>query len=89
MIAKKKNPYQHLLEEIQHFCVKLVNLQTLSMWQYPKGKLDQPGGWGLLGLWDRTAAASQLGYEVVLVAHEDGLLVKYRKRVPEVPFSWR
>lgn len=89
MIAKKKNPYQHLLEEVQRYCAKIKTPRILSMWRYPKDKLEQAGGWSLRELWERTAAAKQLGYEVILTAQPEGLHVEYREAMPEVPHSWR
>jgi hypothetical protein len=48
------------------------------MWHYPKAKLND--GWPLGGLYERVAAADQLGYDVVLSVAEEGLRVHYQKR---------
>ena len=46
-------------------------------------------GWKLLDLYERTKAAEQLGYDVQIVAGDDGLSVYYKKKVPDVPCAWQ
>lgn len=86
MTKKPINPYMTLLSDINAFCRKLKFAHRLVMWTYPKEKLG--GDWNLKDLWDRTAAAEQLDYEVVLKATDNGLVVEYRKIV-EIPRKWR
>lgn len=41
-------------------------------------------------LYQRTYAANQLGYNVLIEANEGGNLeVKYRKKQPIIPYQWR
>lgn len=84
---KRKNPYQRLKEICQKWVNDVEYRHTKSMWQYPKNKLDD--GWRLSGLWERTKAADQLGYDVILEAVDDGLRVKYVKKIPDTPFEIR
>ncbi len=87
MKDKPKTPYQRLLDDIKEWTRKVRFRHEKVMWNYPKGRLKE--GWSLNDLWERVAAAEQLGYDVQLVANDDGLRVYYRKRVPDVPYSWR
>lgn len=87
MKEKRKNPYQMLMEDIKEFARKVRFRNTINMWHYPKAKLDT--GWNLTDLWERTSAAEQLGYDVVLEANENGLTVKYVKKIPHVPMNWQ
>jgi hypothetical protein len=83
---KRINPYDRLLGEIKEFCSKLKYPHTKLMWRYPKEKLDNQ--WTLSDLWQRTSAATQLGYDVVLTATDEGLLVEYKKKIPVIPYHW-
>lgn len=83
---KRKNPYQRLLDDIKNWCREVKYRHEKVMWLYPKAKLKQ--GWDLHDLYERTQAAQQLGYDVQLVATDDGLSVRYKKQVPSVPYSW-
>ena len=64
---------------LDHF-EKTIFPHTVAMWQYPKDRLRE--GWPLWELYERTKAAEQLGYDVILVAADHALVVKYRKHVP-------
>lgn len=86
METKRKNPYVVLLEEIREHCRKIKYRHTKQMRHYPKARLSE--GWSLLNLYERVAAAKQLGYDVVLKADDTGLVVNYVKEVPATPFSW-
>ncbi len=85
--TKPKTPYQRVLEEAQDFARKVKCRHTKTMWTYPKDKLNT--GWALESLYERVKAAEQLGYEVVLMATDDGLAVRYVKEVPEAPWAFR
>lgn len=86
MTTKRINPYQRLLEEIRSYIRKVKYRHTKTMWIYPKKVLTD--GWDLGFLYQRTAAAEQLGYDVQLKATEEGLVVQYVKKIPEPPYSW-
>lgn len=82
------NPYQVLLEEAQDYARKVQDRHKKTMWSYPKAKLSV--GWGLNDLAERTAAATQLGYDVVLTVNEGGdLVVTYVKKPPLAPWRFR
>ena len=84
---KKLNPYQHLLKAIQAFYWEVTSLPRKEMWNYPKADLGKH--WDLLAVWERTAAARQLGYETILEAREGGLHVLYRKVPPNAPVEFK
>ena len=84
---KRLNPYQMLLKEITDFCRKLQFPHTRTMFIYPKEKLNT--GWSLTDLYERTAAAKQLGYDTVIEATDQGLIVRYRKELPTIPWNWK
>jgi hypothetical protein len=85
--TKTVTPYQRLLEDARDFARKVKYRHRTTMWLYDKAKLGT--GWSLVDLYERTAAAEQLGYDVVLEANENGLLVKYVKKVPETPWEFK
>ena len=87
MAEKRKNPYQYLLEQINEFCDNLKYRHQVTMWKYPKNRLSE--GWPLLELYERVKAAEQLGYDVQLIAQDDGLLIQYVKQIPHIPGEWR
>lgn len=84
---KRVNPYTRLLSEVQKHLYSIMYRHRKTMWRYAKEQLNQT--WRLNGLWERVAAAEQLGYDVVLEAKEDGLHVVYVKKIPDTPFEWR
>jgi len=75
-----KNPYQNLLNKIRDFCFDVEHPHRVLMWFYPKEKLNS-SSWCVADLFERTEAARQLGYNVVLKAADRGLEVWYEKRV--------
>lgn len=83
---KQKNPYQRLLDDIKEWCQKIRLRHEVVMWFYPKDRLDE--GWALRDLYERTRAAEQLEYEIIIVADDRGLHVRYRKKLPAIPYAW-
>ena len=83
----RKNPYTRLLGEIKEFCFKVEFRHVKVMWNYPKNRLGE--GWELSSLYQRTQAAEQLGYDVQLVANDEGLSVQYKKKTPSIPYGWK
>lgn len=88
-MAKEKpvNPYQRLLKEVKQWAFKAKHRHVVSMFMYPKARLAE--GWSMVDAYERTKAAEQLGYDVRLVAADDGLRVQYIKRVPDLPYEWQ
>jgi hypothetical protein len=84
-VGATMNPYNRLKEIAQEWMRKVQHPHTVLMWRYPKSKLGD--SWTLRDLWDRTAAAEQLGYDVKVVAKEDGLCVYYVKHLPSIPWE--
>lgn len=83
MTYKPKSPYQRLLEDTRDWARKVMYRHSVGMWTYPKAKLTE--GYRLDDLYERVQAAEQLGYEVVVVANETGLFVRYVKKIPKPP----
>lgn len=77
------NPYEHLRRQFAEFARKVQVPRTKGMWLYPKDKLGS--NWQLVDLYERVAAANQMGYDVVLVAQPDGLNVRYVEKRPTPP----
>ena len=84
-MTERKNPYQRLLEKAMEFARKVKYAHRITMWTYPKSKLSD--SWKLSDLFERTYAADQLGYDVQIIAKDEGLIVRYVKRV-EIPYGW-
>lgn len=83
MKHKPITPYARLLGQVNAFASKVAYPHTRSMFFYPRAKLSEE--WALTDLWERTKAAEQLGYDVVLLANDVGLHVQYVKARP----TWR
>jgi len=80
------NPYQRLLDKIVSFCNSLRHRHSKIMFTYTKELLNND--WSMPQLYERVAAADQLGYDVKLKATTEGLEFWYEKRV-EIPIEWK
>lgn|GEM_PF-6513971 len=87
-MAKRFNPYTALKQTFTEYVNAVEFARRKNMWFYPKDKLSS-ATWSLSDLWERTAAAEQLGYDVVLTASDKGLIVTYRKKHPDRPWEVR
>lgn len=84
----KENPYNRLKRIGGEFFLNKVKYRhKVEMWYYPKNRLDE--GWNLGDLYERVSAAKQLGYDVILEADNKGLIVKYVKSIPDIPWEFR
>lgn len=77
--TKRVTPYERLLDDVKEFARSVVFATKRTMFLYPKATLKE-SAWNLEDLYERTKAADQLGYDVRLVAGDDGLKVQYVKR---------
>lgn len=85
---KPITPYRRLKDAARKFAASIEYAPTRRMWTYPKDKLGHQ--WKLEDLWERTKAAEQIGYDVVLEAHDtEGLIVRYRKKPDQTPYEIR
>lgn len=89
MKPKPITPYQRLKDEAKEWAFSVVYPWRRQMWRYPKEKLNREGGWSLSDLWERVAAAEQLGHVVQLKATDEGLIVEYIRKAPDAPWSFR
>lgn len=87
MRAKPITPYARLLREVMRWAHSAKYRHTVTMCVFPKEKLG--GSWRVDDIYERTIAAKALGYDVMLEAKDDGLHVRFVKRVPEIPFGWQ
>jgi hypothetical protein len=86
-VAKRFNPYTALKAEFTKYVNAVEFPKRKAMWTYPKARLGE--AWNLAELWERVAAAEQLGYDVVLTATAEGLVVTYRQKRPDRPWETR
>jgi hypothetical protein len=86
MKEKPVTPYQRLMNQFSAWANECIMRGRISMWRYPKDKLSETN-WRLADLWERVAAADQLGYDVQLSAKDDGLHVEYVKKLPKRPWN--
>lgn len=84
---KPITPYTRLLSQVKQWVHSATYRHTTAMFMFPKAKLGI--GWSVLDLYERTKAADQLGYDVIVKAADDGLHVQYIKRVPPIPYEWQ
>jgi hypothetical protein len=81
------NPYQRLLETFREYWRGVEYAQRKTMWRYARDSLGK--NWSLVDLDQRVAAAQQIGYDVILISDDEGLLVQYRKKHPDMPWEVR
>lgn len=86
-VMKKKpiNPYEQLRDTARKWAESVLYPHIVKMWFYPKNRLSE--SWKLDDLYERVAAANQLGYDVELIAGDDGLHVRYVKRPTDAPWQ--
>ena len=81
---KRVNPYQRLLEISRRFSSQILNPIKKAMFFYDYKRLAE--GWDLNSVYQRTKAAEQIGFEVIVEAHDNGLQFYYRKK-PDIPWE--
>ena len=79
-MTKKQTAYSRLLDEFREYYNAVKYPRMKLMWRYTRRNLSD--SWVLSDLYQRVAAAEQIGYEVVLKAEDEGLSVWYRKKPP-------
>ena len=84
MKSKPIMPYARLLAHTKELVQAVKYPHRCVMWVYPKSRLDK--GRALGDLMQRVLVADQLGYDVLLRNVDDGLCVKYVKRI-DVPLD--
>ena len=85
MKTKPITPYQRLMDDFKAFANTVEFRKRKNMWTYPKNKLNER--WPLKDLYERVAAADQLGYDVRLLATEGDLEVQYIEKNPKRPWN--
>lgn len=81
---KRINPYQRLLEICRRFSAQIIYPIKKGMFFYEYKRLGE--GWDLSMVYQRTKAAEQVGFEVIVEAHDNGLQFCYRKK-PDIPWE--
>lgn len=84
--TKPVTPYQRLLDDVTRYLSTVRFPTRKSLWTYPKAKIRE--GFRLDDLYERTAAADLLGYDTVLKATDEGLVVQLRQRPDESKLPW-
>lgn len=88
MTTKRESPYHRMQRYFREWAQDVVYARRKTMFLYKKSSLDT--GWSLSQIYERTIAANQLGYEVIVQADNDGLHFKYiEKRPTEIPWDAR
>lgn len=86
LLSQKENSYQLLKEIARTFANNVKYRHTALMFELSKDDIKS-SGYSLLELYERTLAAQQLGYDVVLSVENDRLKIKYVKQPPPIPFE--
>jgi hypothetical protein len=82
---KIMNPYEQLRASCKTWANHVLRPCTVAMLFYNKKNLSV--GFTLDDLYERVKAADQLGYDVKLLALDNGLHVRYVKRPPAAPWQ--
>lgn len=84
MKRKPINPYDVLRNKYYQLRSAVLFPQRRQMWHYDIDSIKRGDTYRLNSLYQRVHAANTLGWDVRLVAHDDGLRVEYVRR-PEGP----
>ena len=75
-----------LKQRATDFLHKLRYPRIRSMFFFKRGDIKTKTSWYLDDVYARTLAAQTLNHDVILVADDEGLSIKYRERV-EIPYK--
>lgn len=79
---EQKARFNSLKREANELYDALSGRRKILMWTYPKEKLGV--NWNLQDLWDRTAAAQTLGWDVIIESSVEGIKVYYAAKLPSI-----
>lgn len=82
-----ENPYNRLKERFREYVEDCEYRHTRTMFTLTKNVLSGP--LNLTDVYERTMAADQLGYDVVLSCNKDGMTIQYKKKIPDIPWEVR
>jgi hypothetical protein len=83
----KENPYNRLKAKFLEYVDAVEYRHREDMFKVSKGQLSGPHT--MADIFERTMAAQQIGYDVVLRASGEGLLFQYIKKIPDRPWEVR
>lgn len=92
MKTRPITPYERLAQEARECLAGVIYPHRKTMWIYSKEEIQKAQYVIGSQLYERVAAANQLGYEVHLVPKDGALEVQYVKRRPtweEIPWNLR
>ncbi len=78
------NPYTRLIERCSVWSVKVRCPKIRAMFTFTNAE-HGPGNYSLYEVFQRTAAADQLGFDVRLRVRGKDLITEYVERAPEPP----
>ena len=84
-MSNRVNPYDALKKRFNEYVNAVEYRMRKKMFIYPKHKLTE--GYLLDTLYERVAAAEQLGFDVLLKATDEGLVAQYIKKLPDRPYD--
>ena len=81
-LKQEKRRHKRLRQQAEEYAREIYHTlnNRINMFHYPKSGINT-SSWNLRDLYERTQAAQQLGYEVILSTTDDGLFVKYQKKL--------
>lgn len=88
MKVKPITPYERLKRIAREWADSVIYAHRRVMLTY-KNASNQSACFRLDELYERTIAAEQLGYDVLVTAVDGNLVVQYRKKAPDVPWEIR
>lgn len=88
MKQKPITPYARLLETCRRWANSARYPIRKPMFTYANAS-ETDRSFTIADLYQRTAAADQLGYDVLVQCEGKNLVVTYRARVPELPWELR
>lgn len=83
----KLNPYERLKQIGREYADAVKYRHTANMFSLSKKEIDE-NNYSLREIYQRTAAAQQIGYEVHLVIRNDVLFIEYVQSPPQMPMAF-
>ena len=85
---KRVNPYRRLQQIAMEYASQVDWPEKKAMFLIPIAKVRNQTAFSFLDIYERTKAAEQLGYRVVIEARDDGLSFQYIKKPPKIPYEF-
>lgn len=82
-MSNRVSPYVALRDSFREYLSKVRSPKSNNLWVYPKDAVLRRDSWKLDDLYHSVVAADRIGFDTVLTADGEGLIVRLRQRPGE------